>query len=298
MADACVDLGGLALARHPRAVFFTNFQRYVRDAIGSAESAVNEAEAAVSRVLAIVPTTVDDLRTHECMLAAVRERRSSAAGRLAWLNNAVAIPGHKPRTAMTATPAWSFAGDLIAVASDIEKLVSQTVRLGNGVKDDLPLVYVSNPPRHGKSLLLDRLFPDEAASDVCVLSSTYNAATQMCREDLGASAAGALRCLFLRLLNDLAFNRPSWDELWEYSPLASAEDPIVMFRTMLGLDSPEAPKLLICIDEVSKLVDDDACGWARDCIQQKTFWRGLFFPVSRDEQLGSCRHDRVHRLSH
>lgn len=49
-----------------------------------------------------------------------------------------------------------------------------------------------------------------------------------------------------------------------------------VFRRMLGLDSDNAPRLLINIDEISKLLDDD-CGsfWARDMAQLKDFWRGL-----------------------
>lgn len=210
------------------------------------------------------------------MLAAAQKVYTSALGKLTWLRDAAAIPAHRPRTAMATAPTWSFAGDLLAVARDIEALVSETVPIGRGSKDDLPLVYVSNPPRHGKSLLLDRLFHNEAARGVCVLGATYNAATLIGREDLGASALGALRGLFLRLINDLVFGRPNWDEIWDHSPLASAENPLQVFREMLGLDSPSAPKLLINIDEVSKLVDDDACVWARDVTQQKTFWRGLY----------------------
>lgn len=278
MADAGgLDLGRLALERAPpRASLFSNFQAYARGRVAAAQREVDDAEADVARIASVAPTTMDELQLHRAMLTTARDLRSAALGRAAWLHAACAIPRHKSRTKMTTTPAWSFAGDLLSVANQIESIVSETVLVGRGAKDDLPLVYLSNPPRHGKSLLLDCLFPDEVASGVCVLNATYNAATQIGREDLGSSAVGALRGLVLRLLNDLVFDRPSWDEIWDHSPLSTADNPIALFREMLGLDGPSPPKLLICIDEISKLLDHEGCAWARDPVQQKVFWRGLY----------------------
>ena len=57
----------------------------------------------------------------------------------------------------------------------------------------------------------------------------------------------------------------------------SLSDRPQVFREMLDLDG-ETPRLLICIDEVSKLVDDDSrdrC-WTKNGAEQKTFWRRLF----------------------
>jgi hypothetical protein len=95
---------------------------------------------------------MSELEQHEEMLTAAQAGAAAASARLAWLRDADAVLVHKPRTAMASTPTWFFAGDLLAVAASIEELVSRTVPVGRGAKDDLPLVYLSNPPRHGKSL--------------------------------------------------------------------------------------------------------------------------------------------------
>ena len=44
---------------------------------------------------------------------------------------------------------------------------------------------------------------------------------------------------------------------------------------MIGLEGPNAPKLLITIDEVSKLIDDPGCVWAHVAAEKKKFWREL-----------------------
>jgi hypothetical protein len=158
------------------------------------------------------------------------EKLAAASARLNWLRFAATKRSPKRRTELANKPVWSFAGDLKKVAREIEKSVSTTVPQGRGNKDDLPLVYVSNPPRHGKSLLLDQLFTDEAESGVAVLNVTYNAATQISELlDLSASALDAVRGLLLRILNDLVFDVPDWRWLAKGSPLLD-NDLVVQMR--------------------------------------------------------------------
>ena len=96
-------------------------------------------------------------------------------------------------------------------------------------------MYVSNPSRHGKSLLLDNLFQNEAEENVCVLNVTYNDGTRSpAREDL-ISAVGALRGLLLRLLDDLVFKNPNWDDCWKHCPLVTAEDPVKVCALLVEL---------------------------------------------------------------
>jgi hypothetical protein len=77
-------------------------------------------------------------------------------------------------------------------------------------------------------VLLDRLFPNEAAAGVAVLNATYNTAMQIDQDtDRGKTAVGALRDLLLRLLNDLVFDRCDWREIrGRHSPLVTADNPI------------------------------------------------------------------------
>ena len=47
----------------------------------------------------------------------------------------------------------------------------------------------------------------------------------------------------------------------------------------MSVEQEDAPgKLLVCVDEISKLVDDSRCSWAR--VSQPDFWNGLY-AVSR-----------------
>lgn len=194
-----------------------------------------------------------------------------------------------PRSMLTRRPDWSFAGNLISMSNEIMNLVSYTVETGLGTKDDLPLIYVSNPPRHGKSLLLDSLFQDDPT--VCVLNATLNAATSY-REEEWSSPEGAVCGLLVRLLQDLAIGHPtSWTSSWDLCPIAkllptaiAKRNPSYLvrgFEEMLQLHDKRrlAPaKLLICIDEISVLTDHPKNTWfsSADKELQKRFWRALY----------------------
>lgn len=274
--DPVADLLGESRpAPHPRAVLFANLQRYVAAQLPGAERDRAEAVARIAHIEGAPHASFDSFAQRDEILAAAKIRLADCDGRLSWLRFVEAIKVHMPRTAMATKPTWSFAGDILRVAHDIQALVKRTVPAGRGGKDDLPLVYVSNPPRHGKSLLLDQLFPDEAAAGVCVLGVTYNSATQIKRDDLGTTADGALRGLLLRALNELALGQRNWDDKWDFSPLALADDPVRVFSDMLGLEGAAAPRLLVNIDEISKLIDDSRCQWAKDPVQRKLFWQKL-----------------------
>lgn len=193
------------------------------------------------------------------------------------------------RSILTRKPDWSFAGNLKDKSNDIMTLVSYTVETGIGTKDDLPLIYVSNPPRHGKSLLLDSLFSDD--SSVCVLNATFNGGTSH-REEEWYSPEGAVCGLLVRLLHDLVTSHPtSWTNSWDKCPLtkllpkAMAEhNPSCLvrcFEEMLQVHDKTlvAPaKLLICIDEISVLTDHPSNTWFanQDRELQKRFWRSIF----------------------
>jgi hypothetical protein len=121
---------------------------------------------------------------------------------------------------------------------------------------------------------------------VCVLSTTYNAATRFHPDEL-KDGKGALRCLLFRLLYDLVFGGEDWMAAYDGSPLATAVDPVGEFKEMLGLLSHyHDAALLISIDEISKLLDCPECEWnsvrEKKCDsaavpkERKVFWSGLF----------------------
>lgn len=62
-------------------------------------------------------------------------------------------------------------------------------------------LVVVNPPRHGKSLLLDRLFLDH--NDVIVIPITYNINTSLITEEELRTTQSALRYFWLRVLKSL-----------------------------------------------------------------------------------------------
>ncbi|RYG65370.1 hypothetical protein EON64_12045 [archaeon] len=147
------------------------------------------------------------------------------------------------RSLLTRKPDWSFAGNLKAKSDEIMELVSCTVETGLGPKDDLPLIYISNPPRHGKSLLLDSLFQEDPA--VCVLNATYNAGT-FHREEEWSSPEGAVCGLLVRLLHDLAIGHPtSWTSSWDQCPLTK------LLPRAIGEHNPSC--LVCCFEEMLQL---------------------------------------------
>ena len=239
------------------------------------------------------------IREQNAKVAQATLDKVKSEARLAWLDRILRLgtdgnrffPG---RTALTKRPSWSFAGNLKEVASKIENEVSQTVPQGRGTKEHLPLIYISNPPRHGKSLLLDTLFSSHDGKDVCVLNATYNAATSIEDNEL-KTPEGAVCGFLLRLLFDLRFGvsmNGRWGDIWENSPLTQLlpecerlGNPTAMlklFEKMVGLHDLEggaAPKcLLICIDEISKLTDDERNLWVKsDSAQNKSrFWKSIY----------------------
>lgn len=189
-----VSTSWLPAARDARTIFFDHVQRYANAQLEKAQTVVDD-----------IIKLIDCLRLQkkEEAIQTERSRLESAKGRLEWLQTVSrTLTEPMPRARLAYTPTWSFAGDLKETARAIEAFVSKTVSTGRGTKEDLKMVYVSNPPRHGKSLLLDNIFPN--GTDVCVLTTTYNAASSIPVETY-SSAKCALSGLYHRLLRGLLF---------------------------------------------------------------------------------------------
>lgn len=195
--------------------------------------------------------------------------------RRSWFLELLKVSSSPPRSLLTRVPTWPYAGNLRVLALTIESIVEKVVTSGLGTKDDLEFVYISNPPRHGKSLLLDTLF--NSRTDIC----------EILPDELD-SVEGALCGLCLRLLYDLVHgNEHRWNDIWNESPFAmhlpmlrktrNASPLLRLFRDMLHLSFGIAPaKLLICIDEVSRLIDDPKNKWSIQDSEQSRFWRCVY----------------------
>ena len=196
----------------------------------------------------------------------LRDRKATLVSARNWLEKCIALGVPKPRVHMAAEPSWSLAGDLRQVATDIERSISRVV-VAPGAKDDKPLIYVSNPPRHGKSLLLDEVFRNDP--NVCVISITYNNNTPIDALEL-ASEQGAITCLCNRIILALAFDA---DRLSDALP-STGVATIVDLEAFLKLRAPSA-NIVLCIDEISKLTDHEANQWSLDSSKTIWFWKQL-----------------------
>ena len=62
-------------------------------------------------------------------------------------------------------------GNLIETKNDVEKFLTE--KKDGGIRREIvPFLCVVNPPRHGKSLLLDNIFAGD--TNILVISITYN----------------------------------------------------------------------------------------------------------------------------
>ena len=156
-------------------------------------------------------------------------------------------------------------GNLENVVKSIEDIVDTyrpTDRVSNG-KENFSFICIVNPPRHGKSLLLDRLFLNR--NDVCVVEMTYNSTTNLTVEETNSSKI-ALYYFWLRFihaiipyelsLHELIDRVGSFDELKKYDLLWATKilkDAFLMtpFNNVDG----KSKSLLIAVDEFSKLID-------------------------------------------
>lgn len=241
---------------------------------------LSEAEENYNECGALTVTTLSENEIKDKYVTAAKSDCDAAKMRMLWLRNVIQeIESGRSsvRSRLTTWPKWAFAGNLRELAAEVERIVSAE-KIDKGTKDKLPFVYISNPPRHGKSLLLDTLFVSN--DDVCVLNVTYSAATSN-HEDEFSSPKGAMRGLLTRLISDLVFPQaPRWSHIWDHSPVSRATDMgemVRIFESMLGIgNTGPQRKLLICIDEISKLTDNEANKWAKVKAEQVEFWKFVY----------------------
>jgi len=154
-------------------------------------------------------------------------------------------------------------GNLENVVKSIEQLVDSSSSNSVHAKENYPFIYVVNPPRHGKSLLLDRLFLNR--NDVYVVEMTYNSTTNLTVEETNSSKI-ALYYFWLRFIHalipyelslcELIDRVGSFDELKKYDLLWTTKIlKDAFFMTPFNNVNGKSKSLLIAVDEFSKLID-------------------------------------------
>ena len=95
-------------------------------------------------------------------------------------------------------------GNLQEIVTLIELNVSKDTNSAESDKwcKSFPFICVVNPPRHGKTLLLDRLFMNR--DDICVVEMTHNSYTNLTTEGVyGKSCEIALYYFWLRFIHSV-----------------------------------------------------------------------------------------------
>ena len=153
-------------------------------------------------------------------------------------------------------------GNLIETKKLIEDFLLQD-RKGPIRKEIIPFLCVVNPPRHGKSLLLDGIFAGN--ENVLVISITYNTGTSFDSAVEINSTESATHFFWLRVMKSLLNSSLSLrDMTQEFNvkgiQLSSYDDVVNnisgKFRVdPFIIDSITKKAVLICVDEFSRLTD-------------------------------------------
>ena len=168
-------------------------------------------------------------------------------------------------------------GNLIATKKLIEEFL-QLEKEGPICKEIVPSLCVVNPPRHGKSLLLDCIFADN--ENVFVILITYNTGSSFDSTVEINSVERATHFFWLRVMKSLLNSALSLGDLSKdfelNGVLLSSFDDVVnsiidKFKVdPFIIDSTTTKKsVLICVDEFSLLTDAIEEKWKPQ--QQKDF---------------------------
>lgn len=174
------------------------------------------------------------------------------------------------RRRLTLAPAFDdVVGNLRLVAQKIEEtLVSQINSESDLVKENHRFVCIINPPRHGKSLLLDTIFATN--DDFLVIPITYNSVTNLIPSEELVSPQVALTYFWLRVLKTiLNLDLPLSDLIRHYSHISSFNAVKQLCEPNLAVSpfSVEGrnKKIVICVDEFSHLTDHiESSTWTMD----------------------------------
>jgi len=118
------------------------------------------------------------------------------------LKKSIFLPTYK-RLKFTPSPVFGdefIVGNLNQIVCQIETHISNSMKSGHNYKQNCPFHCIINPPRHGKSLLLDRLFINN--DEVVVIGITYNATTGLINGEWD-NAETAIKWFWIRVLKSM-----------------------------------------------------------------------------------------------
>eukprot|EP00597_Dinobryon_sp_UTEXLB2267_P000141 CAMPEP_0170057106 /NCGR_PEP_ID=MMETSP0019_2-20121128/243_1 /TAXON_ID=98059 /ORGANISM="Dinobryon sp., Strain UTEXLB2267" /LENGTH=709 /DNA_ID=CAMNT_0010261743 /DNA_START=982 /DNA_END=3108 /DNA_ORIENTATION=- len=171
-------------------------------------------------------------------------------------------------------------GNLVETKNLVEKFLLET-KSGPIRKEILPFLCVVNPPRHGKSLLLDSIFAGN--DNILVISISYNTGPSFDSNIEIRSVESAIHFFWLRVMKALLNSFSSLKEMnknFEAGILLSSFDDVVKkvsdkFKVNPFIfDFNDKKKgVLICVDEFSLITDAIKVAWTNQ--QQKDFLNSI-----------------------
>mmetsp|Transcript_16374 Transcript_16374/g.17109 ORF Transcript_16374/g.17109 Transcript_16374/m.17109 type:complete len:203 (+) Transcript_16374:2-610(+) len=112
------------------------------------------------------------------------------------------LPSYK-RSELAISPAFGneyIVGNLNSIVKEIETHILNSMNKDKNVKENYPFHCIINPPRHGKSLLIDRLFVNN--EEVVVISITYNSTTGLVKGETD-NPETAIKWFWIRVLKSM-----------------------------------------------------------------------------------------------
>ena len=175
-------------------------------------------------------------------------------------------------------------GNLPALVFEVERSILLNSGQNNLVKENLPFICIVNPPRHGKSLFLDRIFLNE--KDIRVVVMTYNNNSNIIdRETL--SSRYALFYFWLRFIGSVSGDtfQSLRETLFVHHYPTNTDFNLTWAKSILyerynrnpfidPVSMKELP-LIIAVDEFSKLTDTLKSKWQSDRDNRDQFIRAL-----------------------
>jgi hypothetical protein len=189
--------------------------------------------------------------------------------------NSIYLPTYK-RLPFTTSPVFGdefIVGNLNEIVLGIETHILESMKRNSNIKENFPFHCVINPPRHGKSLLLDCLFLND--DKVVVIGVTYNSTTGLIKGELD-NPKTAMRWFWMRVLKSMLQISDPLNSLSHHllqpEQCSWAHIKSLIIRGLSSnpfLDEDGNEKnILFCIDEFS-VITDKLQGWDRD--QQRQF---------------------------
>ena len=183
--------------------------------------------------------------------------------------NSIYRPTYK-RLLFTTPPVFGdefIVGNLNEIVLGIEKHILESMKRNANIKENYPFHCVINPPRHGKSLLLDRLFLND--DKVVVIGVTYNSTSGLIEGELD-NAQTAMRWFWMRVLKSMLQISDPLDSLSHLLQPEQCSWPHIKSLIINGLSSNpfidedgNQKNILFCIDEFS-VITDKLQNWDRD----------------------------------